>query len=153
MHAVWHLVPSYCSPNSPLSRFIVTRAEWHLVQSCWNHMASKSPDGSANHSQLRYDSLHVCRRTVQWCHQPINRTKLWLFQDALVVFAMLLADLPYKIDNSTYLRIQWAKNELRLWTQFFDKEVNLRPTFQDPIHQEFCVAIDRSGSIPTPAVF
>ena len=109
--------------------------------------------GSAHHSQLRYDSHHLWRSTVQWSQQPINRTKLWLFLDALLAFAILLADLHSKIDNSAYLRNIWVINELRRWTQFFDKKVDLRPTFQEPIYQKFCLAVDRSASILTPAVF
>ena len=35
-----------------------------------------------------------------------NHTKLCLFLDALVAFAILLADLHSKIDNAAYLRTQ-----------------------------------------------
>ena len=64
-----------------------------------------------------------------------------------------LADLHSKIDNPVYLRIHWAKNELHSWTQFFDKEVNLQPTFQELIHQKFYITVGRSASILAPAVF
>ena len=99
----------------------------HVVQVKLLHFGYSS----TQHSQLRNNSQHLWRNTVQWCHQPINRTKLWLFLDALVGFAMLLADLYSKSNNSAYLRIHWAKNDLRRWTQFFDKEVDLRPNFQE----------------------
>ena len=58
---------------------------------------------------LRYDSHHLLKATVQWCHQLMNRTKLWLFLDILL--AMLLADLHAKINNFAYLHIHWATNE------------------------------------------
>ena len=109
----------------------------------------RSSHGSAYHSQLRYDLQHLWRSMVQWRHQLLNRTKLWLFLDALVAFALLLADLRFKIDNSTYLRIHWAKNELRRRTQFFDKEVGFQSFFQEHIPLKFCFA----ASILVPAVF
>ena len=83
-----------------------------------------SSHGSAHHSQLRYDSHHLWRSTVQWCHQHINHTKLWLFLEALVAVAMLLADIHSKIDNSAYLRTHCTKNELRRWTQFRRDELS-----------------------------
>ena len=101
-----------------------------------------SSHGTAQHLQLRYDSQHVWRSTVQWCHHPINSTKMWY-----------LLDLQSKMDNSAYVRTHWAKNELRHWTQFFDKEVDLRLTFQETIHQKFCIAVGRSASILALAVF
>ena len=61
--------------------------------------------------------------------RSINHTKLCLFLDALLAYALLLGDLYTQIDNTAYLRIYWAKNEFRHWTQFFNKEVDLRPTF------------------------
>ena len=132
-----------CSTNSPLNKSIVKRAVRHVTPPFWNHMSCKSSSyilakkswiwshGSSHH--LRYDSQNLWWSTIQWRHQPINHTELWLFLDALVAFAMLLADLHSKIDNPTCLCINWAKYELRCWTQFFDKEVDLRPTFQEPI--------------------
>ena len=63
------------------------------------------------------------------------------------------SDLPSEIDNSAYLRNHWAKNELRRWTQLFDKKVDLLETFQEPIHQKFCIVVGRSTSILAPAVF
>ena len=42
---------------------------------------------------------------------------------------MLRVDFYSKIGNSAYLCIRWAKNKRHHWTQFFDKEVDLRPTF------------------------
>ena len=77
-----------CSANSPLNKSVVTRAVWHVPQSCWNSMSCKSSScilgkkswishhGSAHYSQLRYDSQHLWISTVQWCHQALNRTKL-----------------------------------------------------------------------------
>ena len=112
-----------------LNKSIIKRAVLHMASSCWNHISCKSSSsilgkkswlsfhGSAYHSQLRYDSQHR-RIMVQWCSQPIKRTKLWIFLDALVAFAMLLVDPNSKIDNSAYLHIHWAKNKLRRWIQF-----------------------------------
>ncbi len=71
-----------CSPNSPLNKSIVTRAVWHVAPSCWNHMSCKSSScilgkkswisfhGSAHHSQLRYDSQHLWRRTSNDTSSP-----------------------------------------------------------------------------------
>ena len=112
-----------------------------------------SSHGSAHHSRLHYDSQHFWRSTVQWCHLSINRSKLWLFLDALVAFAMHQADLYSNFNSSANLRIHWALNDLRSWTQFFDKELDLRPTFQEPILQKFCVAVGSSFSILAPPVF
>ena len=81
---------------------------------------------------------------------PPHYEFLWMHWQLLQCFRR---DLHSKIDNSAYLRIQWAKNELRSWTQFFDKEMDLRATFQERIHQKFCVAVGRSASIFAPAVF
>ena len=54
---------------------------------------------------------------------PVHKPhQIMTFSGCNGAFAMLLADLHSKIHNSAYLRVHWAKNELRTWTQFFDKK-------------------------------
>ena len=105
------------------------------------------------HMPIRYDSQHIWRITVQWFHQPIKRTKLWLFLDVFAAFAILLPDLHSWIDNSAYIRKKKKKNELRCWTQIFVKKVVRRPTFQESFLPKFCVAVGPSASILAPALF
>lgn len=71
------------------------------------------------------DIIHICVtiRSIIKDERPVmapahNRTKLWLFLDVLVDFAIILADLL----SSVNLRTHWATNELRRWDQFFDKK-------------------------------
>ena len=99
-----------------------------------------SSHGSAHHSQLRYDSQHR-RITVQWCHQPINRTKLWFYLDALVAFTMLLVDPHSNIDNSAYLHIHWAKNEFLRWIQFSIKKWIFGQLYKSPFTKNSAPAV------------
>ena len=82
------------------------------------------------------------------------RTKLWLFPNELVGFAILLADLYSKIDNSAYLRT-YVEPKMSFVAEhtFSIQKLDLQRTFQEPIHQQFSVAVGRSASIFALAVF
>ena len=54
-----------------LKPYVMQVKLFHLEQKSWI-----SSHGSAHYSQLRYDSQHLWRGTIQWYHQPINRTKI-----------------------------------------------------------------------------
>lgn len=114
-----------CSPDSPLNNSTITRAvACYTVLLKPQVMRAKfllfgqanwiSSHSCGQQSQLRYDSLHLWRCTVQWCHQPINHPTLWHFLNALAAFAMLLTDLHAKGDISAYLCTNWDKNELTM---------------------------------------
>ena len=59
----------------------------------------------SHHSQLLYDSQHLWRSTVRWCHQPINNTKLWLFLD----FSSFVRWFLVKLKDQTEDVSQWNK--------------------------------------------
>ena len=73
------------------------------------------------HSYITIRSI-VEEVPIQWCHQSINRTKLWLF---------FLADLHSEIDNSTYLRIHWAKTQFAAEHNFSIKKWIFRQLSND----------------------
>ena len=149
----------------PSNWSIVRHAVWHVAPSCWNHMSCKSSSFILDKKKLDIISRQRSPFTVMLRfaaslkkydpmmppaykpHQTVT------FPECLDSFCNSSGWSSLQNRQFCYLRTHLAKNELRRWTQFFVKKVDLRPTFQEPIHQKLCVAVGCLASILAPALF
>ena len=89
------------------------------------------------HSYITIRSIYE----VEWCHQPISRTKLWLFLNALVAFAMLLADGLSALQNRQFCLFTYLHTYIHnwpLWSGLITLQSRIQPFSRPSFSHHLC---------------